>query len=72
MEIQREFGEAPQPECPTCGAAEARPVVVVRPIVYVRCRVCDTPWRFRDRRQVRSADGDLLTQFPREADLNFN
>jgi hypothetical protein len=67
---QREFGDAPQPECPTCGAAEARPVAVVRPIVYVRCPQCETAWSFRDRRQARFADSELLAQFPRDADLN--
>jgi hypothetical protein len=70
MEIQREFGDAPQPECPTCGAAAPRPVGVVRPYVYVRCRLCETAWSFRDRRQAGWVDAELFEQFSRKADLN--
>jgi hypothetical protein len=64
----REDGDAPQPQCPTCGAAEGRSVAYVRPIVYLRCRHCETAWGFRDRRQARRvSDAAALDQFPSEA-----
>ena len=67
---EREPGNSPQPECPTCGAADQRHVAIVRPIVYMRCRRCETAWVFRDRRQLRRCDPEAFDQFPREADLS--
>ena len=53
-----------KPQCPTCGAAEARALLCAPPaIVYVNCRACGAAWGIRERRRWRRQPEDPLDQF---------
>ena len=53
-----------KPQCPTCGAAEARALLCAPPaIVYVSCRACGAAWGIRERRRWRRQPEDPLDRF---------
>jgi hypothetical protein len=55
--------DAAKPDCPECRTREARTVLRLPPVVYVRCSVCECVWCVPDRRKGYRTDELMLRTF---------
>ena len=55
--------DAAKPDCPQCRTTEARTVIRLPPVVYVRCSVCECVWCVPDRRKEYRTDELMLRTF---------
>ena len=56
--------DAAKPHCPKYRTTEARTVIRLPPVVYVRCSVCEFVWCVPDRRKGYRTDELMLRTFP--------